>query len=664
MARLKHSTKTSRIPAVTALGVCIAVLYFAQEVLIPLAVAVLLSFLLAPLVKLLERRRFARIPAVMLVVAVAFTLIGALGWVVGSQVVRLAEDMPRYQGEIVRKVQSLRDSGTGIGARLSNFGREIENAAVGRGNEGVPAAANEASRAGSGSSDQGAGNERAPNTSGNATPPPAPGTTPSNPLFTVDLPPPTSPVKTLGTYLGLALSPLGTAALVVVFVVFMLVEREDLRDRMIRLVSRGRYTLTTRALDDAAKRISRYMLAQAIVNGTYGVTVAVGLWLIGLVFGHGSTFPNLALWGLLCALLRFIPYIGPWIAAAFPIAISLAVYPGFGVFVATLILLVVIEVVSNNVMEPWLYGASTGLSTVALLVAAVFWTWLWGPIGLLMSTPLTVCLVVLGKHVPALQFLDVLLGDQPALPPPVSFYQRLLAGDRGEALAVVAGVAGEKGLEQVPDEVYIPAVRLTRRDRAGGELKPDDEAMIYDGILHVAEELDKALPPAASTGKNSPRENAPEVARGATVLGCTSHHVSEELVLAQLARMMRPLGHTLEPTTTRTLPSDVEKRIQRTRPALVFIAVVPPGGTTQARYLCRRLGKLFPDLPIVVGYFGRPRNFDRLLVRFRSAGASYVTTSLLQSLGQITAMLPPREEAATGSADAVGTETARTAAGV
>ena len=664
MARLKRSTKTSRVPAVTALGVSIAALYFAQEVLIPLAVAVLLSFLLAPLVKLLERRHFARVPAVMVVVAVAFTLIGALGWVVGSQVVRLAEDMPRYQGEIVRKVQSLRDSGTGIGARLRNFGREIENAAVGQRNEGGAVVANEASRA-SGSPDEGAGNERAPSAGDNASPPPAPGTSPSNPLFTVGLPPPTSPVKTLGTYLGLALSPLGTAALVVVFVVFMLVEREDLRDRMIRLVSRGRYTLTTRALDDAAKRISRYMLAQAIVNGTYGVTVAAGLWLIGLIFGHGSTFPNLALWGLLCALLRFIPYIGPWIAAAFPIAISLAVYPGFGVFVATLILLVVIEVVSNNVMEPWLYGASTGLSTVALLVAAVFWTWLWGPIGLLMSTPLTVCLVVLGRHVPTLQFLDVLLGDRPALPPPVSFYQRLLAGDRREALAVAAGVAGEKGLKQVPDEVYIPAVRLTRRDRADGELKPDDETMIYDGILHVAEELEREVRRPSSAADSPARDIGAEIPGGATVLGCTSHHTSEEIVLVQLARMMRPLGHTLEPTTTRTLPSDVEKRIQRARPALVFIAVVPPGGTTQARYLCRRLSRLFPDLPIVVGYFGRPRDFDRLLVRFRSAGASYVTTSLLQSLGQITAMLPPRADSAAAQPEVKDSaESAQTAAGV
>lgn len=638
MARLAYSTKGNRVSVVTVLGVSVAALYFAQDVLIPLALAVLLSFLLAPLVKLVERRRLARIPAVLVVVVIAFGLIFGLGWVVGSQVVNLAQAMPQYQGEIARKVQSVRESGLALGARFRQFGTDMETAAA----EPAP---RERRAAPSGPPPGQTGVAQDPNAGGSPPPPtgadasaappaPQPGASPSNPLYTVGLAAPTSPVKTLGVYLGPVLSKLGTGALVIIFVVFMLVEREDLRDRLIRLVSRGKYTLTTRALNDAGKRISRYMLAQAIVNGSYGTTVAAGLWLIGLVFGHGSTFPNLALWGLLCALLRFIPYIGPWIAAMFPIAISLAVYPGFGVFAATLALFVLIEVVSNNVMEPWIYGASTGLSTVAVLAAAVFWTWLWGPVGLLMSTPLTVCLVVLGKHVPAFQFLDVLLGDQPALPPAVSFYQRLLAGDRKEALGLAAGVARQNGVDRVPDEVYIPAVRLTRRDRADGELKPEDETMIYDAMMRVADDLDKALAPPAPPAA---RDTSP----AATVLGCTAHHASEEVVLSTLARLMQPYNHALEIMSTRTLPSDIEKRIERDRFALVFIAVVPPGGTIQARYLCRRLKKQFPDVAIVVGYFGRPRNFDRLLVRFRSAGASYVTTSLLQSLGQITAMMPP-----------------------
>jgi len=631
LSRLASSTKANQVSVVTALGVSVAALYFAQEVLIPLALAVLLSFILAPLVKYVERRRVGRIPSVLLVVVVAFSVIIALGWLVGSQVVALAEDMPRYQGEVVRKVQSLRASGTGFGARFRKLGTEIEHAA-----------ADPATRVSSTSSADTPTSENitisaeplAKPAGADATSSSPPGGTPSNPFYTVGLPPPTSPVKTLGMYLGLVLSPLGTAALVLVFVVFMLVEREDLRDRLIRLVSRGKYTLTTRALDDAGKRISRYMLAQAIVNGSYGLVVAVGLWFIGLIVGHGSTFPNLALWGLLCALLRFIPYIGPWIAAAFPLGISLAVYPGFGVFAATIALLAVIEVISNNVMEPWLYGASTGLSTVALLVSAVFWTWLWGPVGLLMSTPLTVCLVVLGKHVPALQFLDVLLGDQPALPLPVRFYQRLLAGDRREAIAIAAGVVREKGIEHVSDDVYVPTVRLTRRARADGELKPEDETMLYDAIRRVAVELETTAAAATSDGAVA-RVFAP----CEMVLGCAAHHASEELMLNILGSMIPALNRGLEVVSTRTLPSEIEKRVARDRPPLIFIAVVPPGGAIQARYLCRRLSKQSPDVPIVIGYFGRPRNFDRLLVKFRSAGASYVTTSMLQTLRQIGAMI-------------------------
>jgi hypothetical protein len=445
----------------------------------------------------------------------------------------------------------------------------------------------------------------------------------------VPLPAPRSPLKTLGEYLGLVLGPLGTAALVVVFVIFMLLEREDMRDRMIRLVSSGQYMVTTRALNDAGKRISRYMLAQAVVNGTYGIAITLGLWLIGWTLGGGVSFPSAVLWGLLCALLRFIPYIGPWVAAAFPLAISLAVYPGFTVFAATASLFIVIELISNNVMEPWLYGASTGISTVAILVAAVFWTWLWGPIGLLLSTPLTVCIVVMGKHVPQLKFLDVLLGDQPALPPHVSYYQRLLAGDRREAADVVKEQAAAKGAEHVPDEVIIPALLLARRDRQHSGLSAEDGASIYDATTQIVASLEESAEP--------PQPPSP----AALVLGCPAHHKAEELVLQMLGQVMKGDGCRVEAASTRALPAEIEARVEREKPALVFIAVLPPGGLEQARYLCRRLHRRFPDLKIIVGYWARAKHFDRLLVRLRAAGASYVTTSLLQSRSQIRALLGP-----------------------
>lgn len=605
MARRVTVVNSSRFLVFGSIGLAVATLYFAQEVLIPLVLAVLLSFLLAPLVRYVERLRVGRIPAVLAVVAVAFSLIFLLGWVVGEQLVHLAENLPQYQDEIVAKVHRLRCKGAGLTSRLGRLGREIEKAAD--------------------PSSQ-------PATTGHTTTivPPAtsiPGVTPARPLYTVPLPSPRSPIRTLGEYLGLVLGPLGTGALVVVFTIFMLLEREDMRDRMIRLVSGGKYMVTTRALNDAGKRISRYMLAQSIVNGSYGLIVAVGLWLIGLTLGGGTGFPNFVLWGLLCALLRFIPYIGPWVAATFPVVLSLAVYPGFGVFAATAALFIAVELLSNNLMEPWLYGASTGMSTVAVLAAAVFWTWLWGPVGLLVSTPLTVCIVVLGKYVPQLKFLDVLLGDQPALPPHVSYYQRLLAGDRGEAARVADEYATANGTDRMYDDVLIPALVLARRDREEAGLSAEDESSILLATGQIVHRHPGVKAPQGA-GSSSPPVN---------VLSCPAHHKVEELVGQMLAVALHP-DFTVDVVSTRALPAEVEARVAREQPALVFIAVVPPGGLEQARYLCRRLRKRFPDTRIIVGYWGRARNFDRLLVRLRTAGASYVTTSLAQSASQIRAL--------------------------
>ena len=243
-------------------------------------------------------------------------------------------------------------------------------------------------------------------------------------LVQVQSPAPT-PLETLRDVGGPLIAPFATAGLVVVLVIFMLLQREDLRDRVLRLVGGREVARATEAMDDAAKRISRYLLMQLIINVLYGIPVGIGLYFIGV--------PNPILWGCLATVLRFIPYLGPVIGALFPIALSFAVAPGWTLPLLTVALFVVLELFSNNVLEPWLYGASTGLSPVAVLVAAVFWTMLWGPLGLLMSTPLTVCLVVLGRHVPQLGFFDVLLGDEPALSPEVKFYQRLLARDPEEA---------------------------------------------------------------------------------------------------------------------------------------------------------------------------------------------------------------------------------------
>lgn len=663
MSRTAAPAPKRRVSVVTAIGATIATLYFAQEVLIPLALAVLLAFLLAPLSSRLERLTggyVGRIASVLVVVTVAFGLIFGLGWIVGKEVVRLADHLPVYQNEIVKKAERLRGQGGGMGQNIAELGKEIEKAtAQPAAIQSAPSGAATRPGIAGAAIEQVAENPVATVAREAVGGPPVaatstPGTTPANPLFTVDLPAPVSPLKTLATYLGLVLSPLGTAALVIVFVIFMLLEREDLRDRVIRLVSGGKYLVTTRAINDAATRISKYMIAQAIVNGSYGVVVAIGLWLIGLTVGGGKSFPSFMLWGVLCALFRFVPYVGPWIAAAFPIALSLT-YPGFEMFAAVAGAFVVIELLSNNVMEPWLYGASTGISAMAIVVAAVFWTWLWGPVGLLLSTPLTVCIIVLGKHVAQLKFFDVLLGDQPALPPSVSFYQRLLARDQAEATDVATEHAAVTARENVPDDVLIPALLLARRDRQDGDLSAEDETFIFDTTKKILDRLGREAgkaeqtigektveaTPARAKGRQA-REPLPQESPAATfplILGCPSHHRMEELTLHMLPLLGGPLECRVEVLSTRTLPAEIEARVERESPALVFVAILPPGGVVQARYLCKRLRKRFNDLNIVVGYWGRTKNFDRLLVSLREAGASYVTTSLLQSQSQIRALL-------------------------
>ena len=495
MARPVTLTKSSRFVVLASICIVIAALYFAQEVLIPLALAMLVSFLLAPLVTRLERWRVPRVAAVVIVATGSIALLVVLGWVVVMQLINLADNLPQYRNNIVAHVNDLRGQGGGLGQvtqGVSDLAKELSK---------PPASAPTSNPA----TTQAAAAEPGRNYQNEfvdflsewrsrqaaAAAEPAPGTVREKPLYTVPLPESESAWKVLSRNSGLILAPLGTAGLVIVFALFMLFSREDMRDRLIRLLSGsgGDLTVTTQAIDDAGTRISRYLLAQAIVNGTYGVAIAIGLWLIGWLFGRGTPFPSVVIWGLLCAVLRFVPYIGPWIAATFPIALSFAVYGHYTPFFATVTMFVLIELLSNNVMEPWLYGSSTGMSTVAVLVSAVFWTWLWGAIGLLLATPLTVCLVVLGKYVPQLQFLDILLGDEPVLDPPTRVYQRLLALDQEEAGDLLGEYFAERSLLQVYDEVLLPALAMAEYDRHKGKLDSDRQLFIRKAMRDFIDDL-------------------------------------------------------------------------------------------------------------------------------------------------------------------------------
>ena len=366
--------------AVLVTATVIAILYFAREVFVPITLAVLLSFLLAPAVRWLRRLRVGRVIAVGLTVLVAFIAIAGFAAVGVEEGSSLARQLPEYRYNLETKIRALPGMvpGGGVFSRVTNMLREL----------GTELSKEEK---------QGTAN-----------------TAPSAPL-TKPIPvqieePEPGPLQIVQSIIGPLLQPLAAGGLVVVFVIMILLEREDLRDRLLRLAGRHDLHRTTAAMDDAAQRISRYLLSQLIVNISCGLPIGIGLALIGI--------PNAALWGIMTVLLRFIPYLGIVIAAAFPLCLAIAVAPGWMLLLWTALLFVGIELVVSNIVEPLVYRGTTGLSSVALIAAATFWTWLWGPIGLLLSTPMTVCLVVLGRHVPQLQFLDVLLGNEPVLTAP------------------------------------------------------------------------------------------------------------------------------------------------------------------------------------------------------------------------------------------------------
>ncbi len=431
------------------IGVAV-ILRLGQEIFVPLALSLLLTFTLAPIVSFLRKRSVPKIPAVLLAVVSAFCAIAVFSIVVATQVSNLAENISTYQRNIVDKVHSLAQAGAGnvvfehLSKAVERVGAEIQTRAVESQDQKVQAPTIQ-------------------------TPMP------------VEIITRSDPIQTLGNLLVPLISPFATAGLVIVLVIFMLLEREDLRDRFIRLVGLGDLHRTTTALQDAGKRVGKYLLMQLVVNTLYAVPITVGLWALGI--------PNAILWGLLTLVLRFVPYIGAIIGMILPLFLALAIAPGWSLVVWVGTLYLVTELVSNNVLEPWLYGAHTGLSPLAIIISAIFWSWLWGPLGLMLSTPLTVCLVVLGRHVPQFEFLDVLLGNEPVLEPYEKLYQRLLAGDPNEASDNAEEFLKEEYLVDYYDKVGMPALLLAELDRQRGVMSERQIEMVATSSLSLVENL-------------------------------------------------------------------------------------------------------------------------------------------------------------------------------
>ncbi|MET0878354.1 MAG: AI-2E family transporter, partial [Tardiphaga sp.] len=438
--------------AVTILAVIVVMaLYLGREIFVPVALAILLSFVLAAPASVLQRWRVPRGIAVVAVVLFAFAIIFALGSLIATQLNRLAGDLPQYQTTIQSKIQSVRGVAGGSSTleraaeMLHDLGKELDKPKAGT----VAPAANPILA------------------------PPAAGTTKGvKPVPVEVLQPDPGALESLRSLIAPLVSPLATTGIIVIFVIFILIQREDLRNRLIRLAGSHDLQRTTAALDDAAARLSRLFLNQILINGSFGVMIGVGLWLIGI--------PSPILWGILAAVLRFVPYIGAIIAAAFPLALAVAVDPGWSMLLWTAALFFVIEPAVGHVIEPMVYGRSTGLSPVAVVVSATFWTALWGPIGLVLATPLTVCLVVLGRHVERLSFLDVMFGDRPALSPPEIFYQRMLAGDPTEAAEKAEQFLKERSLLSYYEEVGLKGLQLAQADLDRGTLDQVRMAKIRD----------------------------------------------------------------------------------------------------------------------------------------------------------------------------------------
>ncbi len=479
--RREAYTAEKPFPGLGLLAVAVVVitaLYFARDVFVPLALAILLSFALGPVVMKLRRWHFGRVPSVIVTVLLAFLVIFAIGTLFGSQLTQLAEELPQYQTNIIQKIQSVRGlaTGSGVVGRTSVMLQDLGDAIA-----------------------------KTTKTTGNAAGPPSSKLQieGKQPVPVEIRQPDATPLNIIQNVVGPLLQPLATTGIVVVFVIFFLFQREDLRDRFIRLAGSGDLQRTTAALDDAVGRLSRYLLMQTAINAIFGVVIGIGLWLIGM--------PNPVLWGVLAMLLRFVPYIGAVIAAIFPLALALAVDPGWSMLLWTGSLFLVVEPATGQFVEPLLYGRSTGLSAVAVVVSAAFWTWLWGPVGLLLSTPLTLCLVVLGRHVARLEFLDVVLGDEPALTLEESFYQRMLAGDPDDAAHQAEAFLKGKPLSAYYDEVAIKGLALAQWDASHGELNHERRAQIKEAVEGVIDDLsDHASPRAIPEGNERRRSRSSE----------------------------------------------------------------------------------------------------------------------------------------------------------
>ena len=599
------ATRKTRLSPMLGVLLAITVLYLAREIFIPLSLALLLGFLLSPLVKLLEGWHLRRSLAVAVVVVSSLVTVGFVGYVVSQQLVDVFNQIPAYKDNIRDKLVALSGGHNPNLSKVKNSVQEL-------------------------------GKELAAST---LEPPPNPGpadqpkgvATQGRPLpIPVEVvEPPATVLQAARAIIGPLIVPLGTALVVIVFTVFMLLHHADLRNRLIRLTAPRELNVMTQALDDATERVSKFLLTQFVVNTTFGVLVAAGLYFVGL--------PNALLWGVLAGLLRFIPYLGTITGGALPLILALALFPSWKQPLLVLGLYLVIEVVTFNVVEPWAYGARTGISPLAILVAAVFWTTLWGPVGLILSTPLTVCVVVLGRYVPQLEFLFVLLGDEPVMPPAAQFYQRLLAMDQREAQAIAVEFLKANDSAALYDGVIVPALAMAEDDRHKCALEAGREEFIVQSITEFILEVPQISEDLATENGKAAVKMPAEKALSIVCMAASDQ--ADEIVATMLAQLLEAAGHTVTCLPVAASRGEDERIPQKLdRPTnLVLISALPPFALLSARTISKRAHLQYPAAEVVIGLWQFPSDAKKAAERLDKIFPDPVVTSLADALAHIEA---------------------------
>ena len=584
----------------------VAVLYWAQAIFVPLALAILVTFLLTPPVAWLQRR-IGHVPAVLVVVTLVFATGGSVAWGLTRQMTSLVEDLPGYRANIRTKIAEVRLAGRG--GALEKLQEAVE---------GVK---------------------------GDLDTSQAPQGTVTRPVVVVS--------NQVSCFLGLAwlgpvVGPLSTAGFVATMVIFMLIERRDLRDRLIALIGRGQLATTTKAFDEAGDRVSRQLLMQSLVSLLYGVAVFVGLYALQV--------PYPLVWATLGGVLRFVPYAGPLLAAAAPTLVSLAALQGWTGPSMVLAMFVVLELFTNLVLETVLYAGAVGVSQVALLVSVAFWTWLWGPLGLLMASPLTVCLVVIGKHVPGLTFIGTLMDQAPPLAPTHGYYQRLLARDQSEAAELIDSHLKTATPESVYDALLLPALAYAERDRLEGRLSVDEETAVIEATRELtsdAADMVRRLAPAATPAATPAAVGEPSGTKPQEplrILGYAVNGGADEAALEMLARLLDGLPVVMEVSSARMQATELASLVRSRQFSIVCFADLPPSSSSKTRYLVRRLRAALPALRIQVGRWGPASLADESAQPLLDAGADHVASLLADTRNDVASLLAARQPPATASA--------------